>query len=75
MEQNTIDAITLFGDKNTKNVVLEKSYDSYFNGDDNQRGYAEIVKELKESFPDPTEIETEQDKKRVCKIIWRIFAY
>ncbi|MCK8954349.1 type I restriction endonuclease subunit R [Haemophilus influenzae] len=68
LEQNTIDAITLFGDKNTKNVVLEKSYDSYFNGDDNQRGYAEIVKELKESFPDPTEIETEQDKKEFVKL-------
>ena len=26
LEQATIDAITLFGDKNTKNVVLEKSY-------------------------------------------------
>ena len=68
LEQNTIDAITLFGDKNTKNVVLEKSYDSYFNGDENQRGYAEIVKELKESFPDPTEIETEQDKKEFVKL-------
>lgn len=68
LEQNTIDAITLFGDKNTKDVVLEKSYDSYFNGDDNQRGYAEIVKELKESFPDPTEIETEQDKKEFVKL-------
>src|SRR5690554_7329426 len=26
LEKATIDAITLFGDKNTKNVVLEKSY-------------------------------------------------
>ncbi|WP_314879554.1 type I restriction endonuclease subunit R, partial [Haemophilus parahaemolyticus] len=68
LEQNTIDAITLFGDKNTKNVVLEKSYDSYFNGDDNQRGYAEIVKELKESFPDPSVIETEEDKKAFVKL-------
>ena len=68
LEQNTIDAITLFGDKNTKNVVLEKSYDSYFNGDDNQRGYAEIVEELKESFPDPSVIETEEDKKAFVKL-------
>lgn len=68
LEQNTVDAITLFGDKNTKNVVLEKSYDSYFNGDDNQRGYAEIVEELKESFPDPSVIETEEDKKAFVKL-------
>ena len=72
LEQNTIDAITLFGDDNTKNMVLEKSYETYFNGDENQRGYLEVVQELQNRFPNPTEIETEQDKKRVCKIIWRI---
>ncbi|MBS3958724.1 MAG: type I restriction endonuclease subunit R, partial [Xanthomonadaceae bacterium] len=32
LEQATIDAITLFGDKNTKNVVLEKSYQEYMEG-------------------------------------------
>jgi type I restriction enzyme R subunit len=32
LEQATIDAITLFGDKNTKNVVLEKSYKEYMEG-------------------------------------------
>ncbi|MEX4490700.1 type I restriction endonuclease subunit R [Haemophilus influenzae] len=68
LEQNTIDAITLFGDKNTKNVVLEKSYDSYFNGDDNQRGYLEVVQELQNRFPNPTKIETEQDKKEFVKL-------
>ena len=68
LEQNTIDAITLFGDKNTKNIVLEKSYDSYFNGDDNQRGYLGVVQELQNRFPNPTEIETEQDKKEFVKL-------
>ena len=32
LEQATIDAITLFGDKNTKNVILEKSYEEYLEG-------------------------------------------
>ena len=32
LEQATIDAITLFIDKNTKNVVLEKSYKEYMEG-------------------------------------------
>ena len=32
LEQATIKAITLFGDKNTKNVILEKSYDEYMKG-------------------------------------------
>ena len=34
LEQATIDAITLFGDQNTKNVILEKSYTEYLNGFD-----------------------------------------
>jgi type I site-specific deoxyribonuclease, hsdR family len=69
LEQATIDAITLFGDKNTKNVVLEKSYEEYMNGyTDSQtgearRGYLDVVKELRERFPDPDKIETEKDKK------------
>ena len=32
LQQATVDAITLFGDKNTKNVVLEKSYKEYMEG-------------------------------------------
>ncbi|OKQ03626.1 type I restriction endonuclease subunit R [Haemophilus influenzae] len=68
LEQNTIDAITLFGDDNTKNMVLEKSYETYFNGDENQRGYLEVVQELQNRFPNPTEIETEQDKKEFVKL-------
>ncbi|KYK92117.1 HsdR family type I site-specific deoxyribonuclease, partial [Aggregatibacter actinomycetemcomitans] len=32
LEQNTIDAITLFGNANTRNVVLEKSYQEYMEG-------------------------------------------
>lgn len=68
LEQNTIDAITLFGDNNTKNMVLEKSYETYFNGDENQRGYLEVVQELQNRFPNPTEIETEQDKKEFVKL-------
>lgn len=32
LEEVTIDALTLFGDKNTKNVVLEKSYEEYLKG-------------------------------------------
>ena len=74
LEQATIDAITLFGDKNTKNVVLEKSYKEYMEGFKNsetgetQRGYVEIVKELQERFPNPDEIKTEAEKKEFVKI-------
>ncbi len=59
LEQATIDAITLFGDKNTKNVVLEKSYTEYMEGftdivtGEARRGFMEVVAELEERFPEP----------------------
>ena len=74
LEQATIDAITTFGDKNTKNVVLEKSYNEYLNGfidiatGETRRGYTEVVKDLTEKFPDPNEIVTEADKKAFVKL-------
>lgn len=74
LEQATIDAITLFGDKNTKNVVLEKSYEEYLKGftdiatGEACRGYVEVVKELKEQFPQPEEITTEAEKKAFVKL-------
>lgn len=74
LEKATIDAITLFGDSNTKNVVLEKSYKEYLEGftdvatGEARRGYNEIVKELKEKFPNPDEIVKEKDKKEFAKL-------
>lgn len=74
LEQATIDAITLFGDKETQNVVLEKSYKEYLEGftdivtGEARRGYIEVVKELNERFPHPDEIETEKDKKDFAKL-------
>ena len=74
LEQATIDAITLFGDKNTKNVVLEKSYKEYIEGftdivtGETRRGFMDVVRELEERFPDPSAIEKEADKKAFAKL-------
>lgn len=74
LEQATIDAIRIFGDSNTKHVVLEKSYQEYLQGftdlitGEARRGYVEVVKELTERFPDPDTIETEEDKKAFVKL-------
>ncbi|MHA8072138.1 type I restriction endonuclease subunit R [Aquirufa ecclesiirivi] len=74
LEKATIDAITLFGDSNTKNVVLEKSYKEYLEGftdivtGEARRGYVEVVKELNEKFPSPDEIVKEKDKKEFAKL-------
>ena len=74
LEQATIDAITLFGDKNTKNVVLEKSFAEYMQGftdvltGKSSRGYLDIVAKLQARFPEPDRIETEKDKKNFVKL-------
>ncbi|HDX8994078.1 TPA: type I restriction endonuclease subunit R [Klebsiella oxytoca] len=74
LEQATIDAITLFGDKNTKNVVLEKSYKEYMEGftdvvtGEARRGYVDVVTELEQRFPYPSAIEKESDKKAFAKL-------
>lgn len=74
LEKATVDAITLFGDKNTKNVVLEKSYKEYMEGFTDlvtghaRRGFMEVVADLEQNFPDPTDIEKEADKKAFAKV-------
>lgn len=72
LEQDTIDAITLFGKSNTRNVVLEKSYQEYMEGFTDagvaRRGYLDVIAELQERFPNPDVIQTEKDKKDFVKL-------
>ncbi|PHM71886.1 type I restriction endonuclease subunit R [Xenorhabdus kozodoii] len=74
LEQATVDAITLFGDKNTKNVVLEKSYKEYMEGftdvvtGEARRGFMDVVTELEQRFPNPDDIVLEKDKKDFAKL-------
>ena len=74
LEQPTIKAIQLFGDPNTQNIVLEKSYEEYMEGftdvltGEARRGYIEVVKELEQRFPNPDEIFKESDKKAFAKL-------
>ena len=74
LENATVEAITLFGDKNTKNVVLEKSYREYLDGftdittGEARRGFMDVVNDLNQKFPNPDEIVTEKDKKEFSKL-------
>ena len=74
LEQATINAIKCFGDDNTRNIVLEKSYKEYMEGfndivtGEKRRGYVEVVKELNSRFADIDEIVTEKDKKEFVKL-------
>ena len=74
LEQATIEAITLFGNQNTRSVILEHPFGDYLDGyhDDatgkDFKGYAEVVSELRERFPDPVSIETDADKFAFVKL-------
>ena len=74
LEQATVDAITLFGNENTRNVVLEKSYNEYMKGftdtvkDEERRGFIDVAGELEQRFPKPDKIVKESDKKDFVKL-------
>ena len=74
LEQATIDAITMFGDTNTRNMVLEKSYRDYIEGfrdtvtNEARRGFKEVVSELEQHFPNPDQIIGESDKKAFVEL-------
>lgn len=74
LESKTKAAITLFGKSQTADVLLERPYNEYMNGfkddetDEARRGYLEVVRELKEKFPEPDKIVKEVDKKQFVKL-------
>lgn len=74
LEKATQDAIKTFGDKNSVNIILEKSYKEYIDGFKDEesgevvKGYQSICEELIVKFPDVTEIELETDKKEFIKL-------
>ncbi|MFI3307406.1 MAG: type I restriction endonuclease subunit R [Mycoplasmatota bacterium] len=74
LEQATIDSIKCFGDSNTRDVVLEKSYKEYIEGfkdistGEAKRGYIDIVNELNNRFSNIDNILTEKDKKSFVKL-------
>ena len=78
LEKATKDAIKVFGDENSINVIIERSYDEYINGFTDEdsgvvfKGYKELCEEIIEKFPDPTEIKLEKDKKEFVKLFGEI---
>ncbi|MEE1124387.1 MAG: type I restriction endonuclease subunit R [Acutalibacteraceae bacterium] len=68
LQQETDDAISLFGDKNASSLVLLKAYDDYYYGytDENgkhKKGYEERIAELLQKYPLDDQIVGEQNKK------------
>ncbi len=80
LEKNTAEAIRIFGKSESSEMVLEKSYKEYMEGfldketDKIRKGFIEIVKELKENFPDNSAIDTEADKKLLPNYLGNILT-
>lgn len=74
LEKATKNAIKTFGDENSVNVILEKSYNDYINGFKDEetgksvKGYIDLCNEIVKKFPKPVEIEKNQDKKEFAEL-------
>lgn len=74
LEKATQEAIKTFGDKNSVNIILEKSYEEYIHGFKNEetgeviKGYEDICREMIEKFPEPMEIELQTEKKEFAEL-------
>lgn len=74
LEKATEDAIKTFGDENSVNVILEKSYDEYINGFTDEetgksmKGYVDLCNEIVEKFSNPVEIELDSEKKEFAEL-------
>lgn len=67
LQQETDEAIALFGNKKAGGVVLLKNYEAYYEGYDEEgkhyTGYVELIEELRAQFPLGEEIVGEQAEK------------
>ena len=73
LQQETDDAIALFGDKDAASIVLLKDFKSYYEGYDADNGkhcygYKELVEQLQEQFPDGYKPLGEEEERRFISI-------
>lgn len=76
LEQEVVDAISLFGDKDAEGIVLLKNFDAYYYGYDedgvHHPGFVELVDELTLRFPLGIEIISETEQKEFIKLFGNI---
>lgn len=74
LEKATQAAIKTFGDENSVNIILEKSYDEYIHGFMDEetgkttKGYTDICNEIVAKFSKPTDIILEVEKKEFVQL-------
>jgi type I restriction enzyme R subunit len=76
LQEETDEAIALFGDKDAGSIVLLKNYEAYYYGYDengkHQPGYTELVDELQQSYPLGQAILGEQNQKDFIRLFGAI---
>lgn len=79
LEKATDEAIRKFGDENSADIILEKSFKEYMDGyyDLNgnfKEGYLGICSKILVNFEDPTKIQTEEQKAQFVKIFGKLLT-
>ena len=77
LQNETDEAIALFGNKEAGGIVLLKTYEEYYNGyeDDKGRekeGYSQLIEELQDKFPIGEQIIGEQNEKEFIVLFGNI---
>ncbi|MBS3949547.1 MAG: type I restriction endonuclease subunit R [Peptococcaceae bacterium] len=76
LQEETDEAIALFGDKDAGSIVLLKNYEAYYYGYDengkHQPGYAELIDEIRETFPLGQAVIGEQNQKDFIRLFGAI---
>ena len=76
LQEETDEAIALFGDKDAGSIVLLKNYEAYYYGYDekgkHQSGYAELIDDLCQTFPLGQAIIGEQNQKDFIRLFGAI---
>ncbi|MBE7044745.1 MAG: type I restriction endonuclease subunit R [Ruminococcaceae bacterium] len=76
LEEEIIDAISLFGDKDAEGIVLLKNFDAYYHGYDedgvHHPGFVELIEKLTVNFPLGAEIIGEKAEQEFVKLFGTI---
>jgi len=78
LQKETDEAIALFGDKDAGSIVLLKNYEAYYYGFNenvfgmHQHGYAELIDEIRDTFPLRQAIIGEQNQKDFIRLFGAI---
>ena len=77
LQEETDEAIALFGNKEAGGIVLLKTYEEYYNGYEDEKGrekegYSQLIEELQSKFPIDEQIIGEQNKKEFIMLFGNI---